>query len=330
MAMDVLNYIREEYPYVYERTRYHIVEISSSLVQLQRQRLSKAHSCVTITHKSIFKWKKKETAPCFFIAMEVVDNFAHDIIRYDLRTLEPYQGIVTVDFDGDFDMIYAPVTDPLIAEFLDIRRRLKHSLPVNRLLQSSSLLRKFRCSLPFAPNLSIEEFIPTRLLSLLRTLRYYFPRHRLLLSDFSSLPNAIPGTNGPVVQTRFQNTTVPCSTLLVRQGYFDIFFPTDFGCLRDMYEYIMSRNFDPACSLPPMRSIPLSNNSTSMVLDQDFFSQNSIDRKRAPDGPLAVERRSSVFTHSDFMHTYAELNGTRLLNGENPLLEFYKNVKFLF
>jgi hypothetical protein len=30
------------------------------------------------------------------------------------------------------------------------------------------------------------------------------------------------------------------------------------------------------------------------------------------------------------METYADLNKTRLLSGENPLLDFYKNVKFLF
>ncbi|KXN90688.1 hypothetical protein AN958_03973 [Leucoagaricus sp. SymC.cos] len=58
--------------------------------------------------------------------------------------------------------------------------------------------------------------------------------HRLLLSNLSSLTDTIPGVNAPVVQTRFRNTTVPCSTLMVRQGYFDIFFPTNFERLRDI------------------------------------------------------------------------------------------------
>ena len=46
--------------------------------------------------------------------------------------------------------------------------------------------------------------------------------------------------NAPVVQTRYQNTTVPCETLFVRQGYFDIFFPTNFENLRDMYEHVLA------------------------------------------------------------------------------------------
>jgi len=112
------------------------------------------------------------------------DNFAHDIVRYDMRTMQPYQGIVTIDAEGEFDMVYVPVDDPLIMEFLDLRRRLNHPPPINRFLQKSETLRRYYAALPFAPNLSVEEYIPTRLLSLLQTLRSNFPRHRLLLSGF--------------------------------------------------------------------------------------------------------------------------------------------------
>lgn len=191
--------------------------------------------------------------------------------------------------------------------------------------------------MPFAPNLSREEYIPTRLLSLLRTLRNCFPRHRLLLSDFSSLPNTINGVNAPVVQTRFRNTTVPCTTLLVRQGYFDIFFPTNFEHLRDMYEHIMSHQNPSVKSKSEMRSTPLMTTSTSISLGEDYFSSYRSNDRRSPlDGVTSAsglpvgERKSNVFTHSEFMETYAELNRTRLRNGENPMLDFYKNVKFLF
>ncbi|KAF8074921.1 S-adenosyl-L-methionine-dependent methyltransferase [Lyophyllum atratum] len=341
LAMDILNYLQEQYPEVYERTRYNIIEISDSLVTLQKERLAKVHPGVQVVHKSIFHWKTREPAPCYFIAMEVIDNFAHDVVRYDLRSMEPYQGMVTIDSQGDFDTIYTPVTDPLISEFLELRRRLGHSLPVSRILQSSEALRKLYLSLPFAPNLSKEEYIPTRLVSLLRILRNHFPRHRLLLSDFSSLPDTVPGVNSPVVQTRFRNVTVPCSTLLVRQGYFDIFFPTNFERLRDMYEYMISHapqpsNPDPDLSLP-MRATPLMTTSTSMSLGEDFFSSRQLSNRRSPlDGVTSAsglpvgERKSSVFTHSEFMETYGDLNKTRLQNGENPMLDFYKNVKFLF
>ncbi|KAG6821482.1 hypothetical protein H0H93_010206 [Arthromyces matolae] len=336
LALDILNFIRDVHPEVYERTQYNIIEISSRLVQMQRKRLSKDHPNVRVTHKSIFHWKTREPAPCFFVAMEVIDNFAHDVIRYDLKTLEPYQGVVAIDPNGDFEMVYAPVSDPLIIEFLRLRRRLRHPSPINRFLQSSDILRKLYLSMPFSANLSQEEYIPTRLLSLLRILRNYFPRHRLLLSDFSTLPDTIGGTNSPVVQTRFQNVTVPCSTLLVRQGYFDIFFPTNFERLRDMYEYIISHH-QPLKEGEEIRSTPLLTTSTSMSLGEDYFpSHHSDDRRNPLDGvPSASglpigERKSNVFTHSEFMGTYADLHRTRLRNGENPMLDFYKNVKFLF
>lgn len=70
--MDILNYLREEYPDVYERTQYNIIEISGNLVNLQKRKLRAVHPCVKVTHKSIFHWKVRQPAPCFFIAMEVI------------------------------------------------------------------------------------------------------------------------------------------------------------------------------------------------------------------------------------------------------------------
>ncbi|KDR80618.1 hypothetical protein GALMADRAFT_91090 [Galerina marginata CBS 339.88] len=341
LAMDILNLLQQEYPEVYERTRYNIVEISESLVRLQKKKLQSAHPCVNITHKSIFHWENTEPSPCFFIAMEVIDNFAHDIVRYDLNTLKPYQGLVTIDKNGDFDTVYTPVTDPLIVSFLNSRSILKHSPPIHKLLLKSSRLRRLYRSLPLAPNLSAAEYVPTRLLSLLRTLRNHFPRHRLLLSDFSSLPDTIPGVNPPVVQTRFQNITVPCTTLLVKQGYFDIFFPTDFERLRDMYELTLAQPPSSTSQLKEdlssPRITPLTSTASSFSLGSQFFSSYQPSNRRKPiDGVTSAsglpvgERKSSVFSHSQFLETYAELDKTRLRNGENPMLDFYKNVKFLF
>ena len=75
LAMDVLDLLQKEYPEVYDRTQYHIIEISESLVQEQQKRLKKKHPCVKVEHKSIFHWKTREPAPCFFVAMEVIVRF---------------------------------------------------------------------------------------------------------------------------------------------------------------------------------------------------------------------------------------------------------------
>ena len=266
------------------------------------------------------------------------DNFAHDMIRYDMRTLEPYQGLVTVDENGDYSTYFTKVTDPLISSFLQLRRHLFHPPPLPRLIKASAAFRTIYSNLPFSRNLSAPEFIPTRMLSLLWTLRRYFPRHRLLLSDFSSLPDAIPGINAPVVQTRYQNTTVPTSTLFVQPGYFDIFFPTDFERLRDMYEHILSQP-DPSAidPQPSPRVLPSSNDSSPPSIGADFFSSyHPLNRRAKVEGVISTsglqvgERESSVFTHAEFLERHADLSQTRLKNGENPMLEYYQNVKVLF
>jgi SAM-dependent MidA family methyltransferase len=72
LAMNILDYLRDEHPEVYERTRYNIIEISTSLAESQKKRLEKVHPCVTVNNKSALHWDQKEPAPCYFIAMEVV------------------------------------------------------------------------------------------------------------------------------------------------------------------------------------------------------------------------------------------------------------------
>jgi SAM-dependent MidA family methyltransferase len=72
LAMDILDYLREEYPEVYDRTQYNIIEISGNMVKLQKGTLCPAHPCVNIVHKSVFHWGVREPAPCFFLAMEVI------------------------------------------------------------------------------------------------------------------------------------------------------------------------------------------------------------------------------------------------------------------
>ncbi|KIJ55125.1 hypothetical protein M422DRAFT_152399 [Sphaerobolus stellatus SS14] len=330
LANDILEYIRNEYPpEVYERVRYNIIEISPQLAKIQRKRLA-SHPGVQIFNKSVFDWDKRDNSSCFLIALEVVDNFAHDEIRYSMSTREPYQGMVAIDQWGDFTQYYERVNDPLISRFLSLRAEVGHESPA--LPFASPTLRWLRSAVPFSPNLSKPEYIPTRLLELLSVLRNQFPRHRLLLSDFSSLPDTIPGYNAPVVQTRIGENMIPVKTFLVKQGYFDIFFPTQFKLLRNLYEHIMSSPF-----IEPIwgaRASPLLTSSSRVDLGANFFSSGNRrplgDTVTTTSGIPIGGRRSNVFTHREFMETYATLSGTKLRNGENPLLDYYQNVKFLF
>ena len=239
LMMNILDYIQQFEPTVYERTRYRIIEISKKLAQRQGERqevrdATRRHRCVEVINKSIFEWDTLVPDHCFFVGMEVLDNFSHDLIRYDTVTEEPLQGMVAIDEEGDYTEIYTPVSDPLIQKYLSIRKQTGYRPPV----LARRFLRRLRNRLPFAPNMTGPEFIPTKLLLLLETLKTQFPKHRLVLSDFYTLPEAIPGTDAPVVQTRYSGTMVPCSTYMVMPGMFDIFFPTNFELLKDMYQQV--------------------------------------------------------------------------------------------
>lgn len=220
LMLNILDYIRETDPYVYDRTKFKIIEISSNLAKLQATQLlrgadSRGHlSKVEIINKSVFEWDEVVSSPCYFLAMEVFDNFAHDAIRYDPITEEPLQGTVLIDSQGDFYEFYVPQIDPVASRYLRVRHAAtggNHPRP----LSSSRIIRRLKSSLPFTPNLSDPEYIPTRLMQFFGILGEYFPGHRLLTSDFHHLPDAIRGVNAPVVQTRYKRQTVPVTTPFV-------------------------------------------------------------------------------------------------------------------
>jgi hypothetical protein len=242
LMLNILDYIRATDPDVYARTRFRIIEVSTALTQLQTAAAGRGHSNkVEIINKSIFDWDTYVPTPCFFLALEVFDNFAHDVIRYEPFTDEPLQGQVLIDSEGEFFEFYTKEIDPVAARYLRVRdvacRDRRYAHPLN----TPPFLRKLRHRLPMAPNLTLPEYIPTRLMNFFHILSRSFPAHRLITSDFHSLPNATAGYNSPVVQTRYQRRTVLVRTPLVQQGYFDILFPTDFGVMEDVYRAITGR-----------------------------------------------------------------------------------------
>ncbi|CAI4219257.1 unnamed protein product [Parascedosporium putredinis] len=241
LMLNILDYIRDMDPQVYARTKYRVIEISSNLAQLQKKNLAGDHGDkVEIINKSIFDWNESVPSPCFFLAMEVWDNFPHDAIRYDLETETPLQAVVLIDSEGEFYEFYTPELDPVAARFFRVRDAATGGR-YPRPYPSHPALRRLQKRLPMAGNLSDPEFIPTRLLQFFDVLERYFPAHRLLSSDFHSLPQAIKGLNAPVVQTRFERRMIPVGTPLVHQGYFDILFPTDFQMMESMYRAITGK-----------------------------------------------------------------------------------------
>ena len=181
---NILDYVKKNEPTIYERTKYRIIEISAQLAERQKTIIGLNHPRVEILNQSIFDWNTTNSEPCFLLAMEVMDNLSHDMVRYDVNTLEPYHCVVCVDAQGSFFELYEPVTDPLTNEFLEIRKQLNYISPI---LSSPAILRRLRSMLPFAPNFTKGEFLPTKLYALIKTLHKHLPNHRIVTSDFYTL-----------------------------------------------------------------------------------------------------------------------------------------------
>ena len=281
MMQNILDYIRDTDPEVYARTRFKVIEISNQLSRLQKQKAFEHLDRIEIVNRSIFDWKEYVNSPCFFLALEVIDNFGHDAIRYDPETEVPLQGSVLIDENGEMFDFYERNLDPIVSRYLNVRDTVARA-PFRTPISGPKFLRTLRHSLPLAPNLTVPEYLPTRLMQFFDILSQYFPAHRLVLSDFNHLPSSdtVAGLNAPVVQTRYQRRNVQVTTPFVHQGYFDIFFPTDFQLMEDMY--------------------------------------------RALTGKL-----TRVSTHESFLRSWADVEATATVSGENPLLSWYKNASMM-
>ena len=116
------------------------------------------------------------------------------------------QAVVAVDETGDYQEVYEQAADPQILEFLTIEREIGLENPF--FTQKGKLKRKLMTSIsPFNYALTDPIFLPTGAYQFFKVLKEFFPKHRLCLTDFSTLPDTITGINAPVVQTRCVHNT---------------------------------------------------------------------------------------------------------------------------
>lgn len=225
---------------------YNLVEISGKLKSIQQETLRDYSK-----HTKFHNWQDGKSAeaaaavvderPCVILAMEVFDNLAHDLIKYRTDDGVLLEGWVGSDESAAYGSVpgklwleWRESNDPLIRQFVHEAEKVGWQSPSLRGKPLHRLLERIAPPGTYTNPWS-TEFIPTGAFSILQRLRRQFPRHSLLASDFYKLPDTIPGHNGPVVQTRFRNQSVPCSTFMLARGLFDIFFPVNFDLIGKLH-----------------------------------------------------------------------------------------------
>lgn len=133
--------------------------------------------------------------------------------------------------------VYEPMKDSTISRFLATRKKTRPVSIPSRKLYWHKILQILKDQ-----NLSYPEFIPTHFFQFMQTVGTYFPRHRLILSDYHTVPGAIEGINAPLVQAGYKGMLVPCATYQMAPGWFDVLFPTNFEQTRQLYLQVCRSN----------------------------------------------------------------------------------------
>lgn len=295
---NILSYIKRTNRDLYGRTEYRIIEISSKLFPKQLRMKHKDRT--KIINKDIFDWSEVVQDKHFFLAFEVFDNFSHDVLKYNIHSDMPYQGYVAIDKNRDFKEFFNPNLDKWCTKYLELR---KDFVAKPKELTALNQVRNYMW--PFRNKLSVNsEFIPTKLLEFFYILKTYFPHHQLISSDFATLPNAIPNSyNGPVVQTFFQKSkeVSPAKTINKTKYQFS-------RIKRD--------------KMVTVSTYMVNQGYFDIMFPTNFELMAKIYNK-------VTGKSLEVNTHRKFMQAWSESEKTQCANGENPMLDYYKNVKFM-
>lgn len=82
-AVGILDFLRDNYPELYEHTRYEIVDVSKPFHEMQKKVLANHASKVKLVNQNFFEYKGASNAPGFFIGLEILDNMPHDKLVVD-------------------------------------------------------------------------------------------------------------------------------------------------------------------------------------------------------------------------------------------------------
>lgn len=278
LAVSLLDYLAEYFPAVYERCEYHAVEMNPQLIPIIRSRLVHHYHHVCIHHISALNWRQLEPRRCFILAVELFCGLPHDSIVWDNRGICSEQWFEFTQHDNlsTAEERYRSVTDPVILRYLRYLNWLQeesyHALKVlcvtggretldpppygSLELNSKDNILTMVSKILWVHSPWRTAWLPTSQMLLMEVLCKYFPRHHLFAVDWSSVRQALPGLNGPVLQVKIRVAREmylrrPMDVLHTNAGMVDICFPTDFEHLSSVYQRICGAEKEVACLTHP-------------------------------------------------------------------------------
>ena len=249
-AYTILNHLQQIRPDLYDRTNYTIIDSSPTLLELQQKNLQDNHCShaskillekkdlldVAEKRSSLLPTRPSSTATTIVMALEVLDNLAHDKIRIrggghfveqaEVRQMKKnlVDGKSELSSHLDFEEAFVPLSDPLLRSILDIAPSFMKGSPI--------------------------AWIPSVTCGVLQQLFLERPRAQLVVTDFDWLPP--PDLKSPEQSHRSSLFAVgePLITSMQDRDYdcylhapelCDILFPTDFRKLATFVEKIWNR-----------------------------------------------------------------------------------------
>jgi SAM-dependent MidA family methyltransferase len=217
---------------------YTICEISPPLSAICKTRLKAEHgnlfdrNQLKVINKSIFDWNTPVNEQTFIIALEILDNFAHDRIwknneKWTLQTR----------VSKDLKEIKEDLKDELILKTLECYLKMPEMTQTEIEAENREGIIYKIISFFRDQSKADNMFLPTMCFKMFEVVHKYFKNPSFIISDFDSLPNGkIKGLFAPIVTKKGEKSheKEDFESYLMEFGNVDIFFPVNFRLLQQI------------------------------------------------------------------------------------------------
>lgn len=391
-AVNFCDYVREAAPRAYAALSYTIVEVSPALRTMQESVLrERGHTAVArAVHANAMDLRGggiSNLAPCFVLALEVLDNLPQDkavLLRnangeaswYEtVVSLQPTREVVAADGRPVRRESYRPLHDALLSRTLDfvvdrssgallprrsVTSALRHAVAstgwlgdlIQRVKDRIPLLRSNTKGVTLPPppqDFVAAAYVPTGFAAVLESIAQDLPAAELVIADFDELPPprvdearaaredahvecyapAYSATQ-PIVAGKYDGRSVDYATPLSPSvfGSVDIFFPTDFDASVAMVAATLRSGTNSDSNGSGRRSV--SHQLTPSGVEQRALSQRSFTSAAASESSVLLAGAGPRHVVSaEFLREFGETARTMTRTGFNPMLEDFRNTRFL-